>query len=224
MQYTYYGKGGEQTKSLYPKNNRPFNKTTPDGVLGSSFGKPNPIKHWRKQLLPYYESNSTQITLDMVNNPTVLNKTLTTSDLNCNNVVEQVIQLNTCDGINVDILFNGTTCTGGTNHIRRSGTTNYKKNYCSSTRQYLQKRCKTFEQNMMVGKPIDLQKNLFNTTISPNNDSKSKCVVYKINNPSFSTIDSVVSSNYVSKKRNEEINRNPYNPKKKLEQQCNNYC
>ena len=212
MQYTY-GKGGQQSMLLYPKNSRPFTKR--EGVLGSSFGKPNPIKHWRKQLIPYYETTSQQITIDMVNNPNVLNKILIERDNECNNIVEQVIHLTTCDGIRSDL---NNTCSGGTNHIRRSGSTIYKKDYCSSTRQYLQKRCKTFEQNAMVGKPIDLSNNLFNTTINSNNDSKSKCVVYKQNNPSFNTNDSVVSSNYISKKRYIETNKNPYNPNKKLEQ------
>ena len=212
MQYTYYNKGGNQSSSVYPKNSRPFSNTDSNSVLGSSFGKPNPIKHWRKQLDPYYSSNSKQITIDIVENPNTTNTTNVSNNM-CNNIVEQVLSTSKCDGIK-----NGNSCTGGTNHIRRSASTNYSNNYSSSTRHYLQKRGKTFEQNTMIGTPIDVNKNLFNTTVCSNNDSKTKCVVYKQNNPSFSTIDSVVSSNYVSKKRTNAINQNPYNPKKKLEQ------
>jgi hypothetical protein len=219
MQYTYYGKGGNQQTSIYPKNNRPFNNNDTNGVLGSSFGKPIPIKHWRKQLHTYYDTTSNQISIDTVNNPNVINTTLDIDDTECSNIVEQVISTSTCNGIK-----NNGICIGGTSNIRRSASTILPRNYCSSTRQYLQKRCKTFEQNAMIGKPIDINKNLFNTTINPNNDSKSKCVVYKQNNPSFSTIDAVVSSNYVSKKKNNAINKNPYKPNKKLEQQCSAGC
>jgi hypothetical protein len=218
MQYTYYGKGGNQQTSVYPKNSRPFNNNDTNGVLGSSFGKPNPIKHWRKQLNPYYESISKLISIDTINNPSILNRTLELDDNTCSNVVEQIISTSTCDGIT-----DNNRCIGGTSNIRRSASTILPKKYCSSTRQYLQQRCKTFEQNAMIGTPINIDKNLFNTTVCSNNDSKSKCVVYKQNNPSFSTIDSVVSSNYVSKKRNNAINQNPYKPKKKLEQ-CNAGC
>ena len=72
MQYTYYGKGGNQQTSIYPKNNRPFNNNDTNGVLGSSFGKPIPIKHWRKQLHTYYDTTSNRISIDTVNNPNVI--------------------------------------------------------------------------------------------------------------------------------------------------------
>ena len=73
----------------------------------------------------------------------------------------------------------------------------------------------------MVGKPIDLDKNLFKTTSNSNKDNEG-CVTYKQTNSSFNTIDAVVASNYVSKKKAGAINRNPYNPNKKLEQFCVN--
>ena len=216
MLYTYYGKGGEQSKSIIPKNSRPFTNVDGNTIKGSYFSSPNPIKHWRKQLLPYYKSSSLKIPIYLVENPSNINVlNLNNTENICNDIVEQVISLSTCDGNKKE-----NTCTGGTNHIRRSGSTLYNKNYCSSTRQYLQKKCKTFEQNMMVGKPIDIDKNLFNTTISINSDNKINCVTYKQNNKTFNTINSVVSSNYVSKKKADAIDLNPYNPQKKLEQSC----
>ena len=216
MLYTYYGKGGQQLKAIIPKNNRPFTNIDPNTIKGSSFSKPNPIKHWRKQLLPFYESSSLKLPIYLVENPSNINVLeLNNSENICNDIVQQVNSLSTCVGSKKE-----NTCTGGTNHIRRSGSTLYNKNYCSSTRQYLQKKCKTFEQNMMVGKPIDVNKYLFNTTVSSNSDTKINCVTYKPNNKTFNTINSVVSSNYVSKKRTDAIDLNPYNPQKKLEQYC----
>ena len=56
------------------------------------------------------------------------------------------------------------TCRGGTNKIRRSGSTIHGSNYCSSTKQYLQRRCKTYEQNQLYGKVVDSDKNLYQST------------------------------------------------------------
>jgi hypothetical protein len=219
MIYTY-GKGGETHNSVIPKNSRPFNNVAPVSS-GKSFGKANPIQHWRKQLMPYYNTKSSQVPLYLIENPSTTITTDTTNlNLNdeCNNVLfEQVLStMPVCDGVKKN-----NTCSGGTNHIRRSGSTLYGEKYCSSTRQYLQRKCKSFEQNMMVGKPIDLEKFLFKTTSNSNPDTPS-CVTYKQNNPSFNTIDAVVSSNYVSKKKLDAIHKNPYNPNKKLEQYCVN--
>ena len=210
MNYTYYGKGGTQQRVAAPVNSRPFTNINTDLFKGS-FGKPNPIKHWRKQLMPYYESNSTKITITDIENPST---TVYTNDLEqCNILYDQILSTNKCIGVKTE---NG--CVGGSHNIRRSGSTLYGPNYCSSTKQYLQKRCKTYEQNMMVGTVIDKTQNLYNSTIC--NDSNTKCVVYKKNNATFNTIDSVVASNYVSKRKNDAINRAPYNPNKKLEQAC----
>lgn len=211
MLYTYYGKGGSQQRVAVPVNSRPFNNTDTQTFTGS-FGKPNPIKHWRKQLMPHYESNSTKITISDVENPGV---SVNTDLEQCNIFYDQVISTNKCIGIDTE---NG--CVGGSHNIRRSGSTLYGPNYCSSTKQYLQRRCKTYEQNMMVGQVIDKTKNLYKSTVCNTDDSKTKCVVYKKNNNTFNTIDSVVASNYVSKRKNDAISRVPYNPNKKLEQAC----
>lgn len=209
MIYTYRGKGGETHKGIVPMNNRPFTNEDPVST-NQSFGKPNPIKHWRKQLFPYYPSSSNKVTINILETPNTLNFT---DLLDCSEIFEQVESLPTCDGV----INENNTCSGGTNHIRRSGTTLYNPKYCSSTRQYLQRRCKTFEQNAMIGKKVDLDKYLFSTTTCPGPDPKSRCVVYKQNNSSFNTINSVESSNYVSKKKINAIKLNPYNPQKKLE-------
>jgi hypothetical protein len=211
MLYTYYGKGGSQQRVAVPVNSRPFNNTDTQTFTGS-FGKPNPIKHWRKQLMPHYESNSTKITISDVENPGV---SVTTDLEQCNVFYDQLLSTNKCIGIDTE---NG--CVGGSHNIRRSGSTLYGPNYCSSTKQYLQRRCKTYEQNMMVGQVIDKSKNLYKSTVCNTDDSKTKCVVYKKNNNTFNTIDSVVASNYVSKRKNDAISRAPYNPNKKLEQAC----
>jgi hypothetical protein len=210
MLYTYYGKGGTQKRVSAPVNSRPFNNKTTDLFVGS-FGKPNPIKHWRKQLMPHYESNSTKITITDIENPST---SVYTDNLeHCNIIYDQLLSTNKCIGVDTE-----KGCVGGSHNIRRSGSTIYGPTYCSTTKQYLQRRCKTYEQNMMVGQVIDKEQNLYKSTICNNDDSK--CVVYKRNNNTFNTIDSVVASNYVSKRKTDAMNRVPYNPNKKLEQAC----
>ena len=212
MLYTYYGKGGAQQRVAVPVNSRPFNNTNNDLFTGS-FGKPNPIKHRSKQLTPYYECILALLTISDIENPST---SVYTDNLDhCNVIYDQLLSTNKCVGVNTE-----KGCVGGSHNIRRSGSTLYGTNYCSSTKQYLQKRCKTYEQNMMVGTLIDYTKHLYNSTISNMGDSKTKCVVYKKNNSTFNTIDSVVASNYTSKRKNDAINKAPYNPSKKLEQPC----
>jgi hypothetical protein len=216
MIYTYKGKGGETHNGIVPMNNRPFNNISPIHT-GRRFGDPNPIKEWRKQLFPYYDTKSDKVTINMFEGPNNINFTTLNE---CSEYYEQIPSLTTCDGVKNE----NNSCSGGTNHIRRSGTTLYNQKYCSSTKQYLQRRCKTFEQNAMVGKAVDLSKHIFNTTFCPGPDPKNKCIVYKQTNSSFNTNNSVVSSNYISKRKNDAITQNPYNPQKKLEQPCSNYC
>jgi hypothetical protein len=183
-------------------------------ILQSQSGKPNPIKHWRKQLQPYYTNYSTKVTITDIENPST---TIISSDIDCkyNNIYTQIISTPNCDGINTE---NG--CKGGTANIRRSGSTIYNPNYCSSTRQYLQKRCKSFEQNMLIGKLVNADNNTYLSTQGDNNT----CIVYKTNNKTFNMIDSVVASNYTSKRKTDAINKNKYNPNKKLEQSCVQAC
>ena len=207
MLYTY-GKGGEQKRSIYPINSRASTNVDDLSILQTQFGKPNPIKHWRKQLQPYYANNSTKVTINHIENPSIT----TISNISQNNsIYTQVIATTKCDGINTE-----KGCKGGTANIRRSGSTIYNQNYCSSTRQYLQRRCKSFEQNMLVGKLVDADKNTYLSTQGVNNT----CIVYKKNNNTFNTIDSVVASNFTSKRRTDAMNQNKYNPNKKLEQSC----
>ena len=207
MLYTY-GKGGEQKRSIYPINSRASTNKDDLSILQTQTGKPNPIKHWRKQLQPYYANNSTKVTINDIENPST---TIISSITQNNSIYTQVISTPNCDGINTE---NG--CKGGTANIRRSGSTIYNQNYCSSTRQYLQRKCKSFEQNMMVGKLVDADKHTYLSTQGDNNT----CIVYKTNNGTFNMIDSVVASNYTSKRKTDAMNKNKYNPNKKLEQSC----
>jgi hypothetical protein len=208
MIYTY-GKGGEQKRSIYPINSRPTTNKDDLSIIPNQISKPNPIKHWRKQLQPYYTNYSTKITISDIENPST---TIISTIPQNNTIYTQVISNTKCDGINT---YNG--CKGGTSNIKRSGSTLNNPDYFSSTRQYLQRRCKTFEQNASIGALVDEEKNTYLSTQGNTNT----CVVYKKNNNTFNTINSVVASNYTSKRRVDAMNNSKYNPNKKLEQPCN---
>ena len=198
-----------ETKTSIPVNTRQPTKYEPEIFLGSQF-KANPIKHWRKQLNSQYQSKS-KPTIDDLETPS--NCIIT--DETTNILYNKVISTTKCDGIYVE-----GTCKGGTNNIRRTSTI-LKPNYFSSTKQYLQKRCKTFDQNQTLGK--QLNDNNYKSTNCYSDDSKTKCVVYKpkyvIKN--YKQDECKVSSDYSSKQKQIALNDNPYNPNKKLEQNCN---
>ena len=121
MRFTY-----PETKTLIekkiavPMNSRQPNEYEAEIYLGSPF-KPNPIKHWRKQLNSTYQSKS-KPTIDDVENPS--NSVITESDVT-NVLYDNIISTTKCDGT----YANGE-CKGGTNNIRRTSTI-YGRNYFS---------------------------------------------------------------------------------------------
>ena len=92
-------------------------------------------------------------------------------------------------------------CTGGTNKIRRSGSTIVKKGYCASSSQYLKSRCKTYEQNQKRGAVYNSTKNLYKGTTCP--DNYCKYVVSKHSNPTHHQQGSVSASAQILKKKYE---------------------
>jgi hypothetical protein len=210
MRFTYSeSKTLIEKKIAVPMNSRQPNNYEPEIFLGAPF-KPNPIKHWRKQLNSNYQSKS-KPTINDLENPS---NCIITDSANTNVMYNEIISTTKCDGSYVE-----GECKGGTNNIRRTSSI-LKPNYCSSTKQYLQKRCKTFDQNQSIGKNINDQ--YYKSTMCYSDDSKTKCVVYKpkyiINN--YKQDECMVSSNYISRKKQNSLNINKYNPNKKLES-CN---
>ena len=150
---------GEATNSIVPTNARPF--TNDDTNLhneGRMPGRPNPIKHWRKQLQPRYHTKaSKQVSIDMINAPSSV-VYIGSADYSCetNNshlLKENITLLNDCDGVKyIDLSNNNTVrCHGGSNHIRRSASTNLSTNYYRNYSKYLQAKCRTHEQNSTLG-------------------------------------------------------------------------
>lgn len=108
-----------------------------------------PVKVWRKQLFKNFESSSNlKPTLDQINAPGTVIQSRCQAKTNVlytdiNNSISK------CDGIKTE-----KGCISGTNAIRRTASSLIDKNYCTTTREYLQKRCKTYDQNQTVGEVI----------------------------------------------------------------------
>ncbi len=112
---------------------------------------PRPLKIWRKQLNPYYKGYSdTKVTLNQINNPTTVVTTKATCSPNQHVVQEDINHLSKCDGVKSE-----NRCIGGTNKIRRNGGgSKVQQNYCTTTREYLKRRVKSYEQSQTIGKNI----------------------------------------------------------------------
>lgn len=129
------------------------------------YGKPQPIKHWRKQ----YDTS------------------------NCS-LKTETFKENVCDGIKVD-----NNCI--TRQVKHLGTTNLSKTYYSSTKQYLQARQRTYNQNQTLGE------NTGEYSYKSTYDS-SGCVTFKPSNLAFKTQGGVSASLTTAKNRNSEITKN----------------
>jgi len=112
------------------------------------------------------------------------------------NLKTEVFKGPVCDGIKVN-----NSCIGGTNHIKRTSTTNLNKKYYNSTKHYLQSRQKTYIQNSILGE--NLKENTYTFTTDG-----SGCVVYKPSNNSFKTQGGVSASLNTMKQRNDTITKN----------------
>jgi len=205
-----YGKGGVTQTTAFPSNNRPPTNLRPASGPGNS--KPNPMKHWRKQLMPLNPTSSTRVTIDQVGNPSVSILTTQPSD---HVIYNQLLRTTTCLGINTP---DG--CVGGTNNIRRSASTIVSPKYSTSTKQYLQKRGKSFEQNQGIGK--NKSGNVYYSTMPSYDSSDNICktVIYKPNNSAFKTQGAATAEGYTAKVKYETVSADPYNPKKKKEPVC----
>lgn len=201
-----YGKGGILQTSTYRINSRPTTNNDPNigHFIGPGHGKPNPLKQWRKQLQPYYKSNSKQVTFNDIDQSILTDAEITHVTYNELLSTPHCVGIDTTDG-----------CKGGSYNIRRSGSTIIKPNYCTSTKQYLQKRCKTYEQNQTIGKKL-------NATNYDSTRCFSDCnyVTYKPNNATFQIQGSATAEGYTAKIKQDAVEQNPYNPSKKTQPEC----
>ena len=206
---------GEATNTVIPTNSRPFNNNDSNlKTMPRTQGKANPIKHWRKQLQPYYQTPSSKhVSIDMLEAPNsavyIHDQDHECSTKNKQLLKENITLLNECLGVKYvyEDENNKTRCIGGSHNIKRSGSTNISKGYYRNYSKYLQAKCKTYEQNFLLG-----EKTADYTYKSSKCSGKSmdcnKPIIYKPSNRTFSTQGSVSASTNTVRKKNMAITNN----------------
>ena len=207
FQYTNGLWKNDTTNVVVPSNSRPFANNSNLLPTGRTPFKPNPIKHWRKQLKPYYKTHSKQVSISTIDAPTsAVHIGSQSADCAQNYALlkENIAIMNECYGIRVG---NEGKCVGGSNHITRRANTKISKNYHQNYSKYLKSRCKTYDQNFTLGKKED-ETSYLSTQCFPNKNNCSKKVIYKPNNSAFSQQGAVSASSNTLRKKNKEITRN----------------
>jgi len=205
------------TDMAVPSNSRPFHNLDANTIPRTSF-KANPIKHWRKQLLPYYETKSSkQVRIQQLDAPgtgiSVSSNNIDCTSKNVHILKENITLLNQCNGIKVYLEdgVHSTRCIGGTNNIRRSANTNISKNYHRNYHSYLKSKCKTYEENARLGAKNDdgtYKSSKCSTMTSSDGTTCNKPIIYKPSNNLFSIQGATSSSANILRKKHDTINKN----------------
>lgn len=186
MLFTYKDKGSATTLAVR-SNQRHLTKY--DTVINVP-GKPNPIKHWRKQLAPYI-GNAVQSKQRSIQD---VDDAIKSSDPPCE-AHQDILFVNNCNGIE-----DSSPCVTGTFKVRRSANTIINKKFCWNSKQYLQSRCKTYDQNATIGK------HLTDSSYQSGQCTNTSCnIIYKPNNTQFSQQGGVSSSSRIAKLKYDTI-------------------
>jgi hypothetical protein len=185
MLFTYKDKGSATTLAVR-SNQRHLTKY--DTVINVP-GKPNPIKHWRKQLAPYI-GTAVQSKQKSIQD---LDDAIKTSDPPCEGH-QDILFVEKCTGIE-----GSTPCVTGSFKVRHSANTIINKKFCWNSKQYLQSRCKTYDQNATIGK------NLSDSSYQSTQCTNSCSVIYKPNNKQFAQQGGVSSSSRIAKLKYDTI-------------------
>jgi len=189
--FTYKDKG-QATKLVYPSNQRPMSKFD---AIQNIPGKPNPIKQWRKQLQPSVgDPVQSHATIQALENA-VFTQTINDGCIGH----ADILFIDECDGIKDD-----ENCRKGSFYVRRSANTIINKDFCWNSKQYLQRRCKTYEQNQTLGEHVNGSE-YYGASCTRDGDNVCKPVIYKPNNKQFKQQGGVSSSARIAKLKYETI-------------------
>ena len=188
-----------------PINAKPM--TNGDNISLNRTGKALvPIKHWRKQLTPI--TNATDISC--INEHTYVIQDRITKNNNAND--SKITKYGQPDCISCD----------PKSKIIKSARTLTTKNYCRDTKEYLRKKCLSYDQNLTGSKKdgiiyIDNGRHVWPSDSSTGSQirkpldcyEKSSCnVIYKPNNVNYSTQGAVSSSNRLLRLKVDTITNN----------------
>ena len=207
--------------------------------------KARPLKHWRKQLNPNTRTTRRNVSIDQINKPGgfiylgVSSTDCPTCNDSSNNT--STFKINIPSSKNNNYTVHKTIYTDTSNNIYgkcinyhqdlvviKSAQTNISNKYFSSTKSYLQSRCKTYQQKLSINKKdgvtyLDANGNLlhpsdsptgpqvFNTSNCPLNcstETDNVTTIYKKSNRNFSVDGAVSSSTRLAKLKYDTITKN----------------
>ena len=165
-------------------------------------GNPNPIKQWRKQIAPSLSQNVIQ------SHPTLQSlECAVKTDMNLCKSYTDVLYVDTCNGV-----AGSNPCITGSFNITRSASTIIDKNFCWNSKQYLQSRCKTYDQNQTLGKNTGndtgnrTKYEYFGASCTTKPDGTAcKPIIHKPNNKEFKQQGGVSSSARIAKLKYDTI-------------------
>ena len=205
---------------VIPKNVSNKNSGNTNADCSNNCFKAHPMKHYRKQLTTIdtasstsYSRNSLIGSLDKPGNNIVTQKAISnsTSELddlcNKNILLHQnihIFQSNDCENNSNDKYYeaslNKVVCVGLSPPalVLKPATTNLSKNYSSSNKEYLYKKCKTFDQNSMFHYTNDSNSDNFtegpNYIINNSNNTFNCCNTIGYSNAKYKTQGPISSS------------------------------
>jgi hypothetical protein len=202
---------GNVAHIIKPSTNKDYTNNQP-----APFGKPRPLKHHRlgRNVNNYPVSNSyyQNILQKIMNTPsaTIINSEINVEDFSSISYsVDYIPIINDTQNPTSKTCSPSFCCNEERKAIKRvaSPNTNVKDKYCLSSREYLQKRCLTYEQNSYDFYNKDDKKYVFQCRVST--DGKCKEAFYNPSNQLFPVEGAVSNSNYTSKIKNNAILNNP---------------
>lgn len=198
MIFTYSKKQVQWKPNSYnnvvPKNSKPLTNKNYDendnNAFYSPFGKARPMKHYRKQIKPFYVTKSgNAVSSSRIDAPNGTQKSVTLDcNENSNFVVDFIVDTSKpCIGTKFDNV-----CKGGTTTVRRPGKTVLDKNYHTTTSSYLKSKCVSYNQRSVTASKVDGEDYAYNMT----NCNSSSCnkTYYKPSNAKYHTQGAVSSS------------------------------
>tara|TARA_B100000963_G_scaffold361442_1_gene396894 strand:- start:3550 stop:4431 length:882 start_codon:yes stop_codon:yes gene_type:complete len=209
---------------IVPKQNRPsYNKFVSNGTndvsdFKSKFGTARPQKHYRKQLVSYFNTKSShRVSIDDINGSSRTNVKYTLEDEyldffnpctddkknNVNYIYQYILDRpKVCLG--EKILGK---CKGGNTNVYYSRYNSKLNNdYYETSENYLKNKCKTYNQKITLSKKTSNDDNSYNMTSCYNN--KCNKTIYKPNNKKFAKQGSVESSTRLLRLKYDTITKN----------------
>jgi hypothetical protein len=179
-------KGSDNTiNSVIPGNSRPLNPLIDGDIFPHTPFKANPIKHWRKQMVPLPGSGNSKATVSQVMDTpggTVNRNKDFNTDCSYPNVIKtHISNLGTCDICPNPRLNNH-------KNIMRSASTLVKKNYYTTQGAYLRSRVKLYSQNQTIShvNKADSEAGFNSVYCSDTSTCNFVKVIYKPNNKKYS--------------------------------------